>query len=295
MIEHVVRLTGGLGNQLFQYALGRSIQLRTGAMLRYDLGFFEQGPGAHVQREFALSPFRLTCERANEQQISLAKHRGSRVRALLHGVHPRLAAERPVRDRPDMRFNPKVLRLEHDAYLDGYWQSERYFSDMAEQLREDLSLRDAPSGENARLAGAIKDCNAVSVHVRRGDYVTHPISSSHHATCSAEYYVRAMNRLVGSAPVDCFFVFSDDPEWSRANLRSTAPITFVDHNGNDAAHEDLRLMSICRHHIIANSSLSWWGAWLNPSPTKQVIAPKLWFLDPAMDPPDLIPDTWTRI
>lgn len=295
MIAHVVRLNGGLGNQLFQYALGRSIQLRTGASVRYDLGFFEQGVGPHVQRHFALAPFKLSCERASERQIELAKHRGSRIRAWMHAIHPRLAPEQPVLDRPDMRFNPGLLRLERDAYIDGYWQSERYFSDVAAQLREDLALREAPVNENARLADLIGQCNAVSVHVRRGDYVTHPISSSHHAPCSAAYYAHAMRHQLEASPDAHFFVFSDDHAWARAHLRPSAPIIFVDHNGAAAAHEDLRLMSLCNHHIIANSSLSWWGAWLNPAPTRRVIAPMQWFRDPALDPPDLIPSTWTRI
>lgn len=296
MMEHVVRLTGGLGNQLFQYALGRAIALSTGAVVRYDLGFFEQVAGAHVPRTFALAPFKLRCEHASTRQIALAKQQGSAFRLMLHGIHPRLAPEHTVLDHPDMRFDPGVLRLAHPAYIDGYWQSERYFIDIADRLREDLVLREAPSGENARMAGLISgSTNAVSVHVRRGDYVSHPISSSHHLICGADYYASAMQRMLEAFPDASFFVFSDDLAWCRAHLRTEAPISFMEHNGNDAAHEDMRLMSLCRHHIIANSSLSWWGAWLNASPAKQVIAPLRWFRDPSLDPPDLVPAAWIRM
>ena len=150
-------------------------------------------------------------------------------------------------------------------------------------------------GLNAELASEIQATVSVGVHIRRGDYVANPIANQFHGVCSLEYYLAAIAKLKEEIGAPRFFVFSDDIGWARQNLRLPDPTTFVDHNGEAHDYEDLRLMSLCKHHIIANSSFSWWGAWLSNNPDKIVIAPERWFRDPSMDPRDLVPEGWHRL
>jgi hypothetical protein len=178
------------------------------------------------------------------------------------------------------------------TYLEGYWQSERYFQDIEPTIREELQFANAPDPENAALLDDIAGRPAISLHVRRGDYLL-PKHQLMYAGCSLEYYRNAVDFIAASANIDpVVYVFSDDTEWARDSLQLKAHTRIVSHNGVERAHEDLRLMSACRHHIIANSTFSWWGAWLNASPDKIVVAPKTWTLDPAIYNPDILPASW---
>ena len=148
---------------------------------------------------------------------------------------------------------------------------------------------------NQAASLAIRACESVSVHIRRGDYLSNPAFYRFHGVCAVEYYEAAVGHLAGAVENPCFFLFSDDLDWARRNLRLDYPVTYVDHNGEDKDYEDLRLMSQCKHHIIANSSFSWWAAWLCANPGKIVIAPRKWFNDPNIDTADIIPASWRRI
>ncbi len=289
----VVRLNGGLGNQLFQYALGRALK-SLGHTVRFDLSFFDQGPGLHVQRPYELGVFNMNVDRATTADIRLARHQGSALRAALAAVHPRLAPDRPVMERADFTFDPAVLRISHDAYLDGYWQTEKYFTNIADELRQDLTFRMSAEGRNAELAKRIERVQAVSIHVRRGDYISHPAAMAHFVACDPAYYRAATDRMQERVPNAHFFLFSDDIGWARENIRTSAPLEVIDHNSGATSYEDMRLMAHCRHHIIANSSFSWWGAWLDRHPRKQVIAPRLWLRD-GRPTNDLIPSSWIRL
>ncbi len=138
-------------------------------------------------------------------------------------------------------------------------------------------------------------CNGVSIHIRRGDYVTNTSANDFHGLCSLEYYSAGIEYVLSRVPDATLDVFSDDIEWARLNIRIPAPTIFIDHNQGRSSWEDMRLMSRCQHHIIANSSFSWWGAWLNPSPDKIVIAPSKWFADSSILTDDIVPSTWIRI
>jgi hypothetical protein len=146
------------------------------------------------------------------------------------------------------------------------------------------------------MAGRIEqEPAAVSLHVRRGDYASNPVTNQYHGTCSLRYYLDAVSTLVSLGVQPRLFVFSDDIPWAQASLRFDFPVTFVGHNPASADHEALRLMSMCRHHIIANSSFSWWGAWLGSHPDKVVIAPRKWFNGATHDTRDLIPASWRQV
>jgi len=180
---------------------------------------------------------------------------------------------------------------------EGYFQSERYFEAHADVVRAELTPARPPDPQNARwLAEIAAEPRAVSLHVRRGDYVRNAKFAAHHGTCTPAYYDRALayvTEQIGAAPV--IYVFSDDPEWVRANMQLPCDVRVVGHNDASRNVEDLRLMSACRHHIIANSSFSWWGAWLNPRRDKVVAAPAMWFADPTSVNPDIWARGWQRI
>lgn len=295
-MELIVKVNGGLGNQLFQYAAGRALADRVGARLLLDLSFFDLPAGAHTPRAFELDRFNTRFERATENDlrpyVAMARNRwlGRSARLL-----PFLFPHRRHHERTLFIYEPALRTLSKDTYLDGHWQSEQYFADSAGTIREDLRCIEPIGEANQAMLDAMKAVTPVSLHVRRGDYVTRSDANAVHGTCSIEYYERAMKEIVAHTPDSVFHVFSDDANWARANLPKLRPMIFVTHNTGVSDHFDLLLMAACKHHIIANSSFSWWGAWLNPNPTKQVIAPLRWFRDPAVDTRDLIPHGWKRL
>ncbi|MEN6509171.1 MAG: alpha-1,2-fucosyltransferase [Smithella sp.] len=156
-------------------------------------------------------------------------------------------------------FDPNLLKINRDAYLDGYWQSEKYFLDIAPVIRKELSIKTPPDRENELLINKIANSDAVSLHIRRADYVADSHTNTIHGACSLDYYHHAVDKVAEKVKSPHFFIFSDDPAWALDNLKLKYPATFVTKNGPDKNYEDLRLMSLCRHNIIANSTFSWWG------------------------------------
>ncbi|MFZ6027456.1 MAG: alpha-1,2-fucosyltransferase [Chloroflexota bacterium] len=192
-------------------------------------------------------------------------------------------------------FDPLFLKAPANVYLHGYFQSERYFAANTALLRKEFSFRNEPTETNRKIARQIKATQAVSIHIRRGDYVSDTHTHQVHGVCSLEYYEESVKRVTSKVMAPHFYVFSDDPVWVRENLHIEQPVTFISNNSPDQAHEDLHLMSLCQHHIIANSSFSWWGAWLNPNPDKIVMAPQRWYNDPNKDTRYLLPETWVKV
>jgi hypothetical protein len=189
-----------------------------------------------------------------------------------------------------------MLRIPDGVFLSGYWQSEKYFSDAIGVIRDTFAFRRPPSGLNNSLATQIaaQNATAISLHVRRGDYVHKAAVSQTHGSCSLSYYDAAVRHMASHVKTPHFYVFSDDTDWVRANLNMPFPHVFVEHNRGSASYEDMRLMSLCRHHIIANSSFSWWGAWLNADPEKIVVAPDKWFNNENVVE-DLFLSDWVRL
>jgi hypothetical protein len=197
-------------------------------------------------------------------------------------------------DEKHFNFDSRILELSGTAYLNGYWQSEKYFMDAGDAIRSDFDLSCGPSPVSERIAGSIANSQSVSIHVRRGDYVTNSAVGGYHGEQRLDYYLASIKHIAQNVRSPHFFVFSDDPVWCRTNLKLEHPVIYVDHNGPETAYEDMWLMSLCKHHVIANSSFSWWGAWLCRNPEKIVIAPKKWFVDESINTIDLVPDTWIR-
>lgn len=286
----IVTLIGGLGNQMFQYAAGRALSLSTGQDLVLDRRHYRRAR----EHGYALDVFTLADRPLRDADLPPLR----RDQPFAHLLW-RLRGGRGVQllREDGSGYDRRVESVTGSAWLDGYFQSDRYFAQHANTIRSEFTVRTPPDAETAqRLAEIQEEPRAVSLHVRRGDYVRNAKFAARHGTCTSEYYAAAVEHVttkMGEAPV--LYAFSDDPAWVRDNLRLSAEIRVVGHNGPDRNYEDLRLMSACRHHIIANSSFSWWGAWLNPDPTKIVIAPMRWYADPNFENPDIWPTDWVRI
>jgi hypothetical protein len=287
----IMRLMGGLGNQMFQYACGRALALRTGHKLVLETGLLDTR-SLTAPRVFALDAFTIAARLATT--ADMAEHI-----PLLDRVKRRLGLRVPsamqtIRE-PHLHFAPGLFPAQFDRLcLVGYWQSERYFADHATVIRRDLALRaDREARLDAAWLARMAAVNSVSLHIRRGDYAADAKINSVHGVCPLDYYRRAAAHIAGQTRTPEFFVFSDDPVWVREHLKLDFPLHLVS-DGRLRDFEELTLMSRCRHHIIANSSFSWWGAWLNPRPDKIVCAPRIWFLDPALDARDLVPGAWFR-
>ena len=292
----IVQITGGLGNQLFMYAAGRRLSLHHGTPLKLDVTPFR----TYAARNYLLDRFHIAQDFATPEEIASIQAGIDPQRAF--GTIRALFARRPQADARHLfragdelagTYLPEILRTPRDVYLQGYWQSEQYFQAIEQTIRDDLRLPAEPAGANLAMAAQIGGVDAVSLHVRRGDYASNPQLGSLLGVLPLDYYQRAAERIAATVKAAHFFVFSDDPDWAKGNLRIPFPATFVAHNGPDAPQEDLRLMALCRHHVTANSSLSWWGAWLCTHAAKTVISPARWFLKTPM--PDIAPATWIRL
>lgn len=285
-----VRLVGGLGNQMFQYAAARALALRSGAQLDLDLSWF----GTVPEREFALSPFAIKAGRSRQFNYQATKS------SLLARVKRRLGfvqnvADVPVFNEASFRYDSRIEQVNTSVFLDGYFQSEQYFLSFHEDIKADFIVQTIPSSAAAQLLEKISATNSICVHIRRGDYVNNSDANAYHGTCSLDYYREGLELVTRNLSKPHCFVFSDDPHWVREHFNPGIPMTLVDIHGVDEAHEDLRLMAACQHYVIANSSFSWWGAWLGSHPDKQVVAPLRWFQNSDNDTSDLIPATWKRL
>ncbi len=290
----VVRQISGLGNQLFQYAAARYYAQRHAATVHIAIDPPENAhshgyPRAFLLPHFAtaipLRPYTLRDRLLLNQRPTLAPIFTPLRRTL--GVQ--LFTE-PIPQRYTFLESLPLAPATRTLYLSGYWQSWQLVAAVALQLRSELQLRHPPTGQNLATFEAIQAAQTpVSLHIRRGDYT---LAAEGNIALPLAYYTEAIAHIQQRLPTPRFFVFSDDIPFARANLPPHLHATFVDGNDSSTAHEDLRLMSACRHHIIANSSFSWWGAWLNPSAEKIVVAPRLWLNRPGTNFPGLLPPDW---
>lgn len=285
---------GGLGNQLFQYATGRRVALKNGLPLKLDLSWFKDQP----ERPYSLNHFTINETIATSDEIAqLKKNEMNPLKLIVVKFNEfgKPYYHRKHIQEKSLDFDRNILQISGSAYLDGYWQSEKYFKDIENIIRKEFTVISPPDSVNTNYAQMIQSSNAVAIHVRRGDYISNPSANQFHGTCSLEYYSRSIDQIMSNIKNPHFFVFSDEPKWTQDNLKIDAPTTYVVHNPPDKNYEDLRLMSLCSHFIIANSSFSWWGAWLSKNKSKIVIAPSKWFQGTKYNDADLLPENWIRL
>lgn len=293
----ISNVSGGLGNQMFQYATGRALAVRRETQLYLDVSSFQRHSihqGYELNRLFGLGNQLAAEENFNEV---LGWQRSPLVRRILSRKSLQPFRKKSFIIEPYFEYWPGIETTSKNCYLTGYWQSERYFSDAKKTIRRDFTFPMLPDRENQKLSQQIIKHNSVSLHVRRGDYISNSVNSGIYSVCSVEYYARAIELLIQMVQKPHFFVFSDDIEWAKKNLSNigfAGLCTFFSHNRGLTNYVDMQLMSLCQHHIIANSSFSWWGAWLNDNPRKIVIAPSKWF-NKSISTEDLLPTEWLRV
>jgi hypothetical protein len=292
----LVTQKGGLGNQLFQYAAGLYYAKQYGATLEIIKVPDDSAGSFGHPRPFALSIYCISAPFRDWNSWDRFMWTTS-IKKKLVVFCAKSVSHTAVWQQPEDKvwtFLPElpISQSVQCVYLKGYFQAYRFVQEVEQQLRTELKLREAPSGKNLERLNEIQACEcSVSLHVRLGDY---KVDRGGRRLLPITYYRRAIQAMNERLVNPTFFVFSDEIDTARECLPKLERMVFVDHNNEEAAHEDLRLMSACQHHIIANSSFSWWGAWLNPSPEKHVVFPDRWFnLDPT--PPGLIPPAWQSI
>jgi hypothetical protein len=272
----IVKLQGGVGNQMFQYAAGKQLAHIHQTTLKLDINSFERDP----LREYALQFFNIDAEIAvnNEiDELTFGHQIHDRYRKRILWYLPFLFPHH-FREREN-EFNEKFFRLNDDIYLEGYFQSEKYFKKIENKIRNDFKLKVSLSTNQLEIKSFMCCNNSVSIHVRRGDYVNDSKITKIHYVCDLDYYKRCVEYLIEKVSDPYFFVFSDDLQWVKDNLKISAPIFFINSQINKQAIQDvndLMLMSSCKHHIISNSSFSWWGSWLSNYEKRIIVAPSLW-------------------
>lgn len=280
-----------MGNQLFQYAMGRTLAIENQTVLKLDLSYFTD----YEWHVYSLAPFNIKENFSTEAEcLVLRKKHALMINRILRktvGKGHFVVYER------SLRYDVGYKSIKAPAYLVGYWQCASYFEKHRDVLLQEFNIKIQPSAANAKMLNQIQSTQSVSLHIRRGNFVNVEQVNKIHGTCSLEYYRQAIdyfNRYL-SKPV--YYVFSDDLTWAKESLVGKESFVFVDLNDASHDYEDLRLMSSSRHHIIANSTFSWWAAYLNPSTDKKVIAPMRWFADPVrnVESIDIVPPNWIRM
>ncbi len=281
----IVKFQGGLGNQMFQYAFGQALANAQGGDVLYDTSWFDTVKNSGTRRHFDLEFFKCQINKAPEAQIE----------KLLLRKAPKMFRrffDRHVKDKQAMVFDKRLLEIEGAAYYSGYFQSERYFKSLRSALLEEFSPRRPLDGKNTAMLDKITSVEAVSLHVRRGDYLK---LAGIYGTCDSAYYTRAAAYIAARVQNPHFFLFSDDLNWVLDHIRLDYPYTAVDVNAEKTAYCDMMLMKACKHNITANSTFSWWGAWLNTHQNKIVLSPGRWVNAPAETYRDVIPEAWTKV
>lgn len=286
----IVRCMGGLGNQMFQYAIGRVLARRYSERLLLDLSLYDDRP----LRNFELDHYAVNYRRASLRDLARFVDLGNYGRIV--SAPWRLVDRgrcRVIRER-FFQFDPAVLESGNRVLLDGYWQSARYFESIAAELRKEFAPQGPLERDEAAIDARIAATNAVALHVRGGDYRSDPSVRRTLGVCAPEYYRAAVARVRECVEDPTFFVFSDDPCLARSVLPAGEIFTLIE-GRIERNWVDQYLMSRCRHQVIANSTFSWWAAWLNSFPGKTVVAPRRWFRDGALDTRDLFPEGWVTL
>ena len=292
IISHIL---GGIGNQMFQYAAGRALSLSTHQIQNLDLNDFtgyQLHNGFELERVFNIDKV-VKSTSSNIQEL-LSWRANSFAKKILRRSHFAKLRGQSFIVEPYFNYWPNFFELKQDCYLYGYWQSERYFKDFADIIRQDFAFKIPLDERNKQIALDIANTQSVSLHVRRGDYINDTKNTSVMAVCSVNYYQDAIKYIKDRFEQPVLYIFSDDITWVKEHLSTELPCVYIDHNNGLESYRDMQLMSLCKHHIIANSSFSWWGAWLNPSADKVVIAPKKWFVN-KNNIDDLIPQDWIKL
>ena len=293
----IVNINGGLGNQMFQYAFGKALSIRHQQPLALSADFFSKKSihnGYELGRVFNLDA-PLVNSKTIKKTIGMVRSSVFARKWLAKPYLTGLSGKRLCME-PRIYYSPSVIEeLGEKKYFQGYWQSYHYFEAYHHQIREAFGFSLPLDEKNDQLVQKIQSTTSVSLHLRRGDYLHNKKALNFHGICPIDFYLKALAFIKQKNTQFELFVFSDDAEYAYHAFKSHMPSSIiVAHNKGLDSWKDMYLMSLCKHNIIANSTFSWWSAWLNANPEKKVIAPIAWF-KAALTSKDLIPADWVRL
>lgn len=302
----ITALKGGLGNQMFAYAAGLALAERLRTVLKLDVRWFRKYEEYEAHNRYALSCFNITEQFATEDEIArfegLRLSRTERWSAAaarvfrLNHYAGALAPEVRCYAQPGFAYDPGFASVEDNTYIVGIWQTERFFQSVAPLLRLHFSFRYPPQPAVAEMAARIRGGGpSAFMHFRRGDYVTNPTFNRDLGVLSMDYYKRALRALCERVPGLTLYLFSDDMDFVEREFRPDIPHVYVRATEPWHSYDKIRLMSLCDHGIISNSTFAWWAGWLNPNPDKIIIAPNPWFALVREEHRDVVPESWLRI
>lgn len=301
----IINIQGGLGNQMFEYAFSKQMAtLNNSEVYFHEKNWY--GLESNVQkRSLELDNFNVSYKRAN--LFDVVRLRGfASFRILRFGVRQLNKIVRLFKkdfkgfkwstliQEQDYghRFVPELLEKRGSFYIEGFWNSEKFFKGIEDTIRKDFTFKEKPNEEDLKVLDLMKTTDSVSLHIRRGDYTK---IKAMQGSADLDYYKRAIEYFKKNLKNIHIFIFSDDIPWVKENLKAEVPVTYVEHNVGKRNYYDMYLMSQSKHNIIANSTFSWWGAWLNSNKNKIVIMPKVWFYDPNENPHDIECEGWIKI
>jgi hypothetical protein len=294
-----IKLKGGLGNQMFQYALARHLAIKNNTEVALDLTFINHRlPFVdYTFRNFELDIFNIKCKKTflSKYPISL-KNIAFILQTISNKTKKIFYPNKYIKERQLYVFDEKILNTTDNSYLDGYWQNVKYFKDIEPIIQKEFSDFTSPLSDNGeKTIGEIKKANSVCINFRRVDYINTPATKAFYGVVELDYYREAIKNILIKIDSPHFFIFSDDIEWCQKNFKSDYPTTFITKDKSNSSIEDFRLMCACKNYIIPNSTFAWWAAWLNQSKEKTVIAPKKWIADSKVNADDFVPKEWVRI
>lgn len=294
--KKIIKFNGGLGNQMFQYAFACALAHKFNSDIVFDFSYFKDVlENKNVtSRSFELDVFGIDCKVAQAEDFTNVKRLdfSSSLKKTIAKIFPKTFNINYFREKDNHFFNKALFEYSGYIFYEGYFQNEKYFKHIRESLLKSFSLKAQLDEQNRSMLEKIKNTNSVSIHVRRGDYVTLDYVNKINGVCSIEYYQKAIKYIAKKIKNPHFFLFSDDIEWLQENLKPDFDFTIVDFN-NNKGYFDLELMKNCKHNIIANSSFSWWGAWLNENSDKIIVAPKKWTNKRQKN--RIVPDNWIKL
>ncbi len=292
----IVKLRGGLSNQMFQYAAGRRLSHIHNTELKLDTEWYRTPQPDATPRKFELDNFNVKYSIATENDlIGLNGIKRTAFKHLHIAIFRKFFPKVIYFGERHYHFDEEILKLPNNVCLFGYWVCEKYFLDITAIIKKEFTIKNFPDAKNEVLIKKINGTNSVSLHVRRGDYISNPTHNKMYGTCSLDYYKDGIKYISEKIENPVFFIFSDDITWAKENLEIPFEKYFVENNTGEKSYEDLRLMSTCKHNIIANSGFSWWGAWLNENENKIVCAPKVWFKNSLNNTKNVIPEKWIHL
>ena len=290
-----VKLFGGLGNQMFQYACGKSLAIKKNTTLVFDISSLEINSKGVTKRNLELEHLGIHVEEVTKRDLKKIKPLFKRIQNYFSIKLFNIGIQNEnYFIENNFIYNKKIENISENCFLSGYWQSELYFVSIEKMIRDEFKFKNIKSEVNSKWEALIKSTNSVSIHIRRKDFISSN-NKNIHGACSIEYYKKAIEYIIEVNEKSYFFIFSDDTEWTEYNFHlSSIQSFFITGNTGSNSYIDMHLMSLCKHNIIANSSFSWWAAWINSNPNKIVVAPNNWFTDTGMNSQthDLIPNNW---